>query len=195
MPASSSSLTAVLVDDSDPELGELAAIPAAPPGLWECLQKVTDPRKRRGVRRPITGVLACSARRRRQHPRRGRHPGRRTQRRASCMRTSSSSHRPALPGSHAVTTCNGPAGGSDRPGTAQGRTTTAPWATECARAWRSRRPTGRRPARAPRAHHDWATTTRHAACAAHPVDDARGAVCLAWHDLVWKCLTSPTRGA
>jgi len=32
MPASSSSLTAVLVDDSDPELGELAAIPAAPPG-------------------------------------------------------------------------------------------------------------------------------------------------------------------
>ena len=60
MPALSSSPTAVLVDDSDPELGELAAVPAAPPGLWECLQKVTDPRKRRGVRHPITGVLAMA---------------------------------------------------------------------------------------------------------------------------------------
>ncbi len=43
-----------------PELGELAAIPAAPPGLWECLQKMTDPRKRRGVRHRITGVLAMA---------------------------------------------------------------------------------------------------------------------------------------
>lgn len=30
------------------------------PGLWQCLQKVTDPRKRRGVRHPITGVLALA---------------------------------------------------------------------------------------------------------------------------------------
>ena len=60
MPASSSSPTAVLVDDSDPELGELGQVPAAPPGLWQCLQKVTDPRKRRGVRHPITGVLAVA---------------------------------------------------------------------------------------------------------------------------------------
>jgi len=60
MPALSSSPTAVLVDDSDPELGELRQVPAAPPGLLECLQKVKDPRKRRGVRHPITGVLAVA---------------------------------------------------------------------------------------------------------------------------------------
>ena len=60
MPALSSSPTAVLVDDSDPELGELGQVPAAPPGLLECLQKVKDPRKRRGVRHPITGVLAVA---------------------------------------------------------------------------------------------------------------------------------------
>jgi len=60
MPALSSSPTAVLVDDSDPVLGELAAVPAAPPGLLQCLQKVTDPRKRRGVRHPITGVVAVA---------------------------------------------------------------------------------------------------------------------------------------
>ncbi len=60
MPASSSSPTAVLVDDSDPVLGELGQVPAAPPGLLQCLQKVTDPRKRRGVRHPITGVLAVA---------------------------------------------------------------------------------------------------------------------------------------
>jgi len=60
MPASSSSPTAVLVDDSDPVLGELGQVPAAPPGLLQCLQKVRDPRKRRGVRHPITGVLAVA---------------------------------------------------------------------------------------------------------------------------------------
>ena len=58
--ASSSSPTAVLVDDSDPVVGELAAVPPAPPGLLQCLQKVTDPRKRRGVRHSITGVLAVA---------------------------------------------------------------------------------------------------------------------------------------
>jgi len=58
MPTSSSSPTAVLVDDSDLELGEWGQVPAAPPGLWECWEKVADPRKRRGVRHPITGVLA-----------------------------------------------------------------------------------------------------------------------------------------
>ncbi len=60
MPASSSSPPAVLVDDSDLVLGELAAVPAAPPGLLQCLQKVADPRKRRGVRHPITGVVAAA---------------------------------------------------------------------------------------------------------------------------------------
>ncbi len=50
----------MLVDDSDPVLGELGQVPAAPPGLLQCLQKVTDPRKRRGVRHPITGVLAVA---------------------------------------------------------------------------------------------------------------------------------------
>jgi len=60
MPALSSSPTAVLVDASDPVLGDLAAVPAAPPGLLQCLQKVTDPRKGRRVRHPITGVLAVA---------------------------------------------------------------------------------------------------------------------------------------
>ena len=49
MPVPPSSLTTI-VDDSDPVLGELAAVPAAPAGLLQCLAKVTDPRKRRGVR-------------------------------------------------------------------------------------------------------------------------------------------------
>jgi hypothetical protein len=49
MPVSSSSLTTI-VDDSDPVLGELSEVPAAPAGLLACLAKVTDPRKRRGVR-------------------------------------------------------------------------------------------------------------------------------------------------
>jgi len=59
MPVPSSSLTA-LVDDSDPVLGELAAFPAAPAGLLQCLAKVTDPRKRRGVRHPITGIVVLA---------------------------------------------------------------------------------------------------------------------------------------
>ena len=60
IPAPSSFATTVLVDESDPELGELVAVPATPPGLLQCLQKVADPRKRRGVRHPITGVLAVA---------------------------------------------------------------------------------------------------------------------------------------
>jgi predicted transposase YbfD/YdcC len=57
MPVSSSSFMTV-VDDSDPVLGELSEVPAAPEGLWACLQQVVDPRKRRGVRHPITGIVA-----------------------------------------------------------------------------------------------------------------------------------------
>jgi len=59
MPVPSSSLTTI-VDDSDPVLGELAAVPAAPAGLLQCLAKVTDPRKRRGVRHPITAIVALA---------------------------------------------------------------------------------------------------------------------------------------
>jgi len=59
MPVPSFSLTA-LVDDSDSVLGELAAVPAAPAGLLQCLAKVTDPRKRRGVRHSITGIVALA---------------------------------------------------------------------------------------------------------------------------------------
>ncbi len=58
MPVSSSSPTMVAVDDCDPELGELAEIPAAPPGLLEHLGRVADPRKRRGVRHSISGIVA-----------------------------------------------------------------------------------------------------------------------------------------
>jgi len=43
-----------------PVLGELAEVPAAPAGLLECLAKVTDPRKRRGVRHSITAVVALA---------------------------------------------------------------------------------------------------------------------------------------
>jgi len=60
MPVSSSSPTMVVVDDSDPELGELAEVPAAPAGLWECLQQVVDPRERRGVRHSISGIVAVA---------------------------------------------------------------------------------------------------------------------------------------
>ncbi len=59
MPVPSSSLTTI-VDDSDPVLGELAEVPAAPAGLLECFAKVTDPRKRRGVRHSIV-ALALAA--------------------------------------------------------------------------------------------------------------------------------------
>ncbi len=59
MPVSSSSLMTV-IDDSDPVLGKLAEVPAAPAGLWECVQQVADPRRRRGVRHPIAGIVALA---------------------------------------------------------------------------------------------------------------------------------------
>jgi hypothetical protein len=59
MPVSSSSLMTV-IDGSDPVLGELAEVPAAPAGLWECVQQVADPRKRRGVRHLIAGIVALA---------------------------------------------------------------------------------------------------------------------------------------
>ena len=59
MPASSSSLMTV-VDDDDPVLGEWGEVPGAPAGLWECLQKLADPRKPRGVRHPIAGIVALA---------------------------------------------------------------------------------------------------------------------------------------
>ena len=60
MPAVSSSRTLAIVDDSDPLLGELADVPAAPAGLLETLERVPDPRKRRGVRHRLAGVLAVA---------------------------------------------------------------------------------------------------------------------------------------
>lgn len=59
MPVSSSSLMTV-IDGSDPVLGELAEVPAAPAGLWECVQQVADPRKRRGVCHLIAGIVALA---------------------------------------------------------------------------------------------------------------------------------------
>lgn len=56
----SSSPTLSVVDDSDPLLGELAEVPAAPAGLLEAIRQVPDPRKRRGVRHTIAGVLAVA---------------------------------------------------------------------------------------------------------------------------------------
>lgn len=58
MPAVSSSPTLTVVDDSDPLLGELDEVPAAPAGLLQTLARVPDPRKPRGIRHALPGVLA-----------------------------------------------------------------------------------------------------------------------------------------
>lgn len=60
VPIVSSSPILTTVDDSDPLLGELADVPAAPAGLLETLQQVPDPRKPRGVRHRLTTVLAVA---------------------------------------------------------------------------------------------------------------------------------------
>lgn len=60
MPAVSSSPILTVVDDSDPLLGELAEVPPGPDGLLELLAQVADPRKPRGIRHGLTGVLAMA---------------------------------------------------------------------------------------------------------------------------------------
>ena len=60
MPAVPSSPTLSVVDESDPLLGELADVPAAPDGLLELIAKVPDPRKPRGKRHALPGVLAAA---------------------------------------------------------------------------------------------------------------------------------------
>src|SRR5512139_3469404 len=60
VPAVSSSPTLSVVDDSDPLLGELAEVPFAPDGLLEALARVPDPRKPRGIRHGLPGVLAVA---------------------------------------------------------------------------------------------------------------------------------------
>jgi predicted transposase YbfD/YdcC len=60
MPEPSSSSTLTVVDDSDPLLGVLAEVPPAPDGLLELLAAVPDPRKRRGIRHGLAGVLAVA---------------------------------------------------------------------------------------------------------------------------------------
>ena len=60
MPVVSSSPILSVVDDSDPLLGELAEVPSAPAGLLELIAKVPDPRKPRGIRHRLPGVLAVA---------------------------------------------------------------------------------------------------------------------------------------
>ena len=60
MPAAPSSPTLSVVDESDPLLGELAEVPAAPDVLLELIAKVPDPRKPRGKRHALPGVLAVA---------------------------------------------------------------------------------------------------------------------------------------
>lgn len=60
MPAVSSSPILSVVDDSDPLLGELAEVPPAPSGLLELIAQVPDPRKPRGIRHRLPGVLAVA---------------------------------------------------------------------------------------------------------------------------------------
>src|SRR5215469_15374049 len=49
-----------VVDDSDSLLGELAEVPPAPEGLLELVTLVPDPRKLRGKRHALPGVLAVA---------------------------------------------------------------------------------------------------------------------------------------
>ncbi len=60
MPAVSSSPTLCLVDDSDPLVGELADVPAAPGGLLELIAQVPDPRKPRGKRHGLAAILGIA---------------------------------------------------------------------------------------------------------------------------------------
>jgi predicted transposase YbfD/YdcC len=60
VPALPSSPTLAVVDDSDPLLGELADVPAAPDGLLELIARVPDPRKPRGIRHALPGVLGIA---------------------------------------------------------------------------------------------------------------------------------------
>lgn len=60
VPAVSSSPTLSVVDESDPLLGELAEVPAALAGLLETLARVPDPRKPRGIRHALPGVLSVA---------------------------------------------------------------------------------------------------------------------------------------
>lgn len=60
MPTVSSSPTLSIVDDSDPLLGELRDVPAAPEGLLQLIARVPDPRKARGIRHRLPGVLAIA---------------------------------------------------------------------------------------------------------------------------------------
>jgi predicted transposase YbfD/YdcC len=60
VPAVSSSPTLTVVDDSDPLLGELAGVPPAPEGLLELIARVPDPRRPRGIRHALPGVLAVA---------------------------------------------------------------------------------------------------------------------------------------
>lgn len=60
MPAVSSSPIRSVVDDCDPLLGELAEVPPAPEGLLELVTRVPDPRKPRGKRHALPGVLAVA---------------------------------------------------------------------------------------------------------------------------------------
>jgi hypothetical protein len=60
VPAVSPSPTLPVVDDSDPLLGELGQVPAAPAALLETLARVPDPRKPRGIRHTLPGVLSVA---------------------------------------------------------------------------------------------------------------------------------------
>ncbi len=60
MPAVPSEPRLCLVDDSDPLLGELADVPAAPDGLLELVAQIPDPRKSRGKRHGLAGVLGIA---------------------------------------------------------------------------------------------------------------------------------------
>ena len=60
MSAVSSSPILSVVEDSDPLLGALADVPPAPDGLLELLERVPDPRDRRGVRHALAPMLAVA---------------------------------------------------------------------------------------------------------------------------------------
>ena len=60
VPAVSSSPILSVVEDCDPLLGELAQVPTAPAALLQTLARVPDPRKPRGIRHQLPGILAVT---------------------------------------------------------------------------------------------------------------------------------------
>ncbi|MDZ7918034.1 MAG: ISAs1 family transposase [Rhodococcus sp. (in: high G+C Gram-positive bacteria)] len=61
MSALSVSPTRVLVNESDPILGELSQVPTAPREILDAFSRVPDPRKPRGIRHTVAAIIGIAA--------------------------------------------------------------------------------------------------------------------------------------